>query len=100
MADGDVRLDEEYQFANGRRLVLFAVENGEYPGGVSYRFAYFDPRTGATLLRYDNSRVPRHGSGVHHRHRGNYVTAITFDDLRTHVARFWREVSELRAERG
>lgn len=58
VADGDVRLDAEYQFPDGTRVVLFAVENAEYPGGVNYRFAYLDVGFARTLLRYDNSRVP------------------------------------------
>lgn len=100
MADGDVRLDAEYQFPDGARVVIFAVENAEYPGCVNYRFAYLDAVSGRNLLRYDNSRVPRHGVGVHHRHRGTVVTHVPFDGLESHVARFWREVNEIRAERG
>ena len=100
MADGDVRLDAEYQFPDGTRVVLFAVENAEYPGGVNYRFAYLDVGSGRTLLRYDNSRVPRQGVGVHHRHRGTVVTRTPFDGFESHVSRFWDEVNEIRAERG
>lgn len=81
-----------------RASCVYAVENGGYPGGVNYRSAYFDPRTGENLLRHDNSRRPRHGVGVHHRHRGTDVTATTFDGLQVHVSRFWREVIELRAD--
>lgn len=96
MADGDVRLDDEYEFPDGTRVVLYAVENSEYPGGVSYRFAYFDPETGRNLLRYDNSRTLHHDVGVHHRHHRAAVSRVSFDGLRAHVSRFWREVSGLR----
>lgn len=99
MADGDVRLDEEYEFPDGTRVVLYAVENSAYPGGINYRFAHFDPETGRNLVRYDNSRIPRHGVGVHHCHRGTTVTRITFAGLRDHVSRFWEEVNEIRAHR-
>ena len=98
MADGDVWLDDEYDFPDGTRVVLYAVENGAYPGGVNYCFAYVDPGTGRTLLRYDNSRVPRHGVGVHHRHRGGSVTRLAFDGLEEHLGRFWEEVSRIRAD--
>ena len=100
MADGDVRLDEEYQFPDGARVVLFAVENDEFPGGVNYRFAYLDAGSGQNLLRYENSRVPRHGVGVHHRHSGTVVTHVPFHGLESHVSRFWKEVNEIRAARG
>lgn len=99
MADGDVWLDDEYEFQDGTRVVLYAVENGAYPGGVNYRFAYFDPGTGRNVLRYDNSRTPRHGVGVHHRHRGAAVTSVSYDGLEEHVSRFWNEVNELRDDR-
>lgn len=100
MADGDVRLDDEYAFPDGTRVVLFAVENEAYPGGVNYRFAYFEASSGENLLRYDNSCVSRHGVGVHHRHRGAAVARVGFDGLDKHVSRFWTEVREIRAERG
>ena len=83
MAEGDVRLDDEFEFEDGTRVVLFAVENATYPGGVNYRFAYVDPGAGEELLRYDNSQVPRHGAGVHHRHRGDAVSEIHSRGLTT-----------------
>lgn len=99
MAEGDVRLDDEYSFTDGTRVVLYAVESAGYPGGVNYRFAYVDSKTGTELLRYDNSRVPRHGVGVHHRHRGPTVTPVPFDGIETHVSRFWSEVTDIRVRR-
>lgn len=63
MADGDVSVDDEITLGD-KRVRLFAVENPAYPGGVSYRFAYYDPEAGESILRYDNSRVPRHGVGL------------------------------------
>lgn len=94
MAEGDVRLDDEFEFEDGTRVVLFAVESAAYPGGVNYRFAYVDPDVGEELLRYDNSRVPRHGAGVHHRHHGDEVREIPFEGLDAHVSRFRTEVTQ------
>lgn len=95
MADGDIRLDDEVEFQDGTRAVLFAVESSDHPGGINYRMAYFDPETGDMLLRYDNSRVPRHGAGVHHRHEGDDVAEISFESLQNHVSRFRSEVSTI-----
>lgn len=99
MAEGDVQLDDEIEFADGTRAVLFAVESSGYPEGVNYRLAYFDPATGEELLRYDNSQIPRHGAGVHHRHRGDDVTEIPYEGLEAHVARFRNEVTTIHANR-
>lgn len=98
MADGDVLLDTEYTFRDGSRVRLFAVESSAYPGGVNYRFQYYDPETGRTLLRYDNSRIPTHGAGQHHRHvwidGEKRVTEVGFEDLDSHLADFQTEVTE------
>ena len=81
---------------DGTRLDLYAVENSEYPGGYSYRFAYFDPDEG-NILRYDNSRTPRHGVGVHHRHEGDdEPTSIPFEGIDDHLSQFEREVRHRR----
>jgi hypothetical protein len=67
-----------------------------HPGGVNYRFQYYDPETGDSLLRYDNSRVPTHGAGHHHRHEWvdaeEQVTKLEFEDLDSHLADFETEV--------
>ena len=98
MADGDVLVDVERELADGTRVTVFAVENASYPGGVNYRFAHYDPDSGSGILRFDNSRVARHGAGVHHRHEwcegDEHVTAIEFDDLETHLSRFYHEVRD------
>lgn len=94
MAEGDIRLDDEFEFEDGTRVVLFAIENAAYPGGVHYRFAYVDPNAGEELLRYDNSKVPRHGAGVHHRHCGDDVSEIGFKNLESHVSQFRSEVTQ------
>jgi hypothetical protein len=100
MADGDVVIDSEQSFPDGTRVRIFAVESSTYPGGVNYRFQYYDPSTGGEFLRYDNSRVEAHGAGHHHRHEwtetGEQVTEIEFVDLETHLARFHTEMTELR----
>jgi len=46
MADGDVLVDTEQTLGDGTRVRLFAVESSSYPGGVNYRFQYYDPETG------------------------------------------------------
>jgi len=100
MADGDVLLDAEQSFPDSSRVRLFAVESSEYPGGVNYRFQYYDPASGDEFLRYDNARVPTHGAGHHHRHEwspGNeQVNNIEFQDLESHLGRFRTEVADLR----
>lgn len=98
MADGDVLVDTEHALRDGTRIRLFAVERSEYPGDVNYRFQYYDAETGDSLLRYDNSRVPTHGAGYHHRHEWvageEQVTSLEFDDLERHLADFETEVRE------
>jgi hypothetical protein len=100
MTDGDVLVDSEQSFPDGTRVRIFAVESSKYPGGVNYRFQYYDPVTGDEFLRYDNSRVETHGAGHHHRHEWTeereQVTEIDFVDLETHLARFRNELHELR----
>ncbi|KDE59557.1 hypothetical protein EL22_20445 [Halostagnicola sp. A56] len=97
MADGDVLVDTEATFQGGTRVRLFAVESTDYPGGVNYRFQYYDPDSGREFLRYDNSQVPTHGAGHHHRHEwidgDEKVTGIEFEDLETHLADFRDEVT-------
>lgn len=95
MADGDVVLDRNFEVdpADGTRVELFAVEDSSYPGGFFYRFQYYDPDEGETILRYDNAHDADVGS--HHRHRGGDVDGIGFDGLRDHVARFRAEVFEI-----
>jgi hypothetical protein len=100
MGDGDVRVDTAHSFPDGTRVRLFAVESSAYPGGVNYRFQYYDSDTGDEFLRYDNSRVATHGAGHHHRHEwpggDEQVTEIEFTDLETHLERFRTELQELR----
>jgi hypothetical protein len=97
MADGDVHVDEAFTFADGTRVRLFAVESTDYPGGFNYRFQYYDPNTGEEFLRYDNSQIPLHDAGHHHRHEWiegeQDVTGVTFEDLETHLAIFKKEVT-------
>lgn len=99
MADGDVVLDRNFAVdpEEGTRVELFAVEDSSYAGGVYYRFQYYDPEGGETILRYDNA----HDSdvGPHHRHRGDDVDGIEFDGLQDHVARFRQEVLTIHAQR-
>ena len=98
MADGDVVVDTEHTRPDGTRVRLFVVESSDYPGGVNYRFQYYDPETGDSLLRYDNSRVPTHGAGYHHRHEWTgseeQVTELGFEDFESHLTNFETEVME------
>jgi hypothetical protein len=98
MVDGDVLVDAEYTFRDGTRVRLFAVESSEYPGGVNYRFQYYDPETGTEFLRYDNTQVATHEAGHHHRHEWidgeEHVTTLEFDDFDSHLTAFQTEVSE------
>lgn len=97
MADGDVVLDRNFEIdaTAGTRVELFAVEDSSYPGGFFYRFQYYDPEEGETILRYDNAHDAE--VGPHHRHRGDDVKGIEFDGLQDHVARFRQEVNEINA---
>ena len=96
MADGDVLVDTEHTLRDGTRVRPFAVESSGYPGGVNYRFQYYDPETGDSLLRYDNSQLPTHGAGHHHRHEWvdgeEQVTEIEFEEFDSHLADFETEV--------
>ena len=38
----------------GGRVEMFAIEDGDYPGGWFYRFQYYHPEAGE-ILRYDNA---------------------------------------------
>lgn len=96
MADGDVLVDTATTLPDGKRVRLFAVESSSYPGGVNYRFQYYDPETGAEFLRYDNTQMPTHGAGHHHRHSWDSgeetVAAIEFENLEAHINRFQTEL--------
>ena len=65
---------------------------------MNYRFHYYDPETGDSLLRYDNTLVPRHDAGSHHRHEwidgAEQVTELDFEDFDSHLAAFEAEVIE------
>lgn len=97
MSDGDVLIDDDREFPDGTRATLYAVENSDYPDGVNYRFAHYDPNAGRGILRFDNSQVPRHGAGVHHRHKlvdgQEHMAEIEFVDLETHLTQFKNEVT-------
>lgn len=103
MADGDVVLDRRFDVdpIEGTEVVLLAIESSAHPGGYSYGFQYFQPEENDEILRYDNSKVPQHGAGYHHRHSDNdaEITEIEFTGLHDHVTRFLNEVDELNATR-
>jgi YHS domain-containing protein len=102
MADGDVVLNERFDIdpIDGTEVVLSAAESSSHPGGYSYGFQYFQPEENDEILRYDNTKVVRHGAG-HHRHCDNdqEVTEIEFVDIGDHVDRFLNEVYEINATR-
>lgn len=99
MADGDVVLDRNFELdaGTGTRVEVFAVEDSSSPGGYHYRFQYYDPAESEQILRYDNAHDA--DIGLHHRHAGDEITGIEFDDLQAHVARFRQEVLEIHAQR-
>jgi len=102
MGDGDIQIDTETQLRDGTRVRLFAIESADYPGGVNYRFHHYDPESGRQILRYDNSQVPTHGAGHHHRHEwcdgDEHITELEFDDLESHLGLFRDEVTEYEGE--
>lgn len=78
----------------GGRVELFAIEDGDYPGGWFYRFQYYHPDVGH-LLRYDNAHDDPE-LGHHHRHvGGGDDTPMTFQNLVSHVASFFQEIAYL-----
>ena len=61
----------------GGRVEMFAIEDGDYPGGWFYRFQYYN-------------------LGWHHRHVSfGEDTGIEFQNTTAHVAHFLREVAYL-----
>jgi hypothetical protein len=97
MADGDIIIDMEFELdeSSGHRVKLFACEDSTRPGDVKYRFQYFDPRTGETILRYDNSHHHPEADW-HHRHRyDEEPDPIEFEGLRDHIDRFRQEVRSI-----
>ena len=78
----------------GGRVEMFAIRDGDYPGGWFYRFQYYAPDDGP-ILRYDNAHDDD-DLGKHHRHiRPGEDTEIEFHGIVPHVARFLTEVGEL-----
>jgi hypothetical protein len=81
----------------GGRVEMFAVRDGDYPGGWFYRFQYYHPEEGE-ILRYDNAHDDI-GLGWHHRHvRFGDDTDIEFHGLVAHVTRFLNEIAQLTTE--
>jgi hypothetical protein len=103
MAPDEPLIDRRFDLnpAEGTEVILFAIENSDYPGGCNYRFQYFQSENGDRILRYDNSQVPRHDAGVHHRHFDNdaEIEAVGFDGLKSHIRRFLNEVYDIDANR-
>ena len=78
----------------GGRVEMFAIRDGEYPGGWFYRFQYYHPE-GGEILRYDNAHDDV-DLGWHHRHsRFGDDTRIEFHGIVPHVTRFLNEIAEL-----
>lgn len=95
MADGDVLVDSTIETADppGYRIELFACEDSTKPNGVKYRFQCYDPTTGDTILRYDNSHE-HPAAGWHHRHEDELddPEPIAYTGLHDHIDRFRQEV--------
>lgn len=78
----------------GGRVEMFAIRDGDYPGGWFYRFQYYHPEDGE-ILRYDNAHEDA-ALGWHHRHvRFGDDTEIAFHGIVTHVTRFLTEIADL-----
>lgn len=78
----------------GGRVEMFAIEDGDYPGGWFYRFQYYHPEEGE-ILRYDNAHDDE-DLGWHHRHVSfGEDTEIEFQNITAHIARFLQEVAHL-----
>ena len=76
----------------GGRIEIFAVRDGDYPGGWFYRFQYYHPENGE-ILRYDNAHEDDE-IGWHHRHVCvGEDTEISFGNITSHVARFLQDVA-------
>lgn len=99
MGDGEVIINRAKPVDEdaGTWIELFAVENSSSPGGVHYRFQYYDAEAGEAILRYDNA----HDSevGAHHRHFRGKREAVEYDGLAAHLRRFQREVTEINETR-
>lgn len=95
MADGDVLIDIQFETDDppGYRIKLFACEDSAKPNGTKYRFQCYDPTTGKTIVRYDNSHE-HPDAGWHHRHENESddPEPIEFEGLQTHLERFQQEV--------
>lgn len=78
----------------GGRVEMFAIEDGDYPGGWFYRFQYYHPEAGE-ILRYDNAHDDE-DLGWHHRHVSFGADAeIEFRNITAHISRFLQEVAHL-----
>lgn len=78
----------------GGRVEMFAIEDGDIPGGWFYRFQYYHPDAGE-ILRYDNAHDDE-DLGWHHRHVSfGDDTEIEFQNITAHVSRFLQDVAHL-----
>lgn len=78
----------------GGRVEMFAIKDGDYPGGWFYRFQYYHPKEGE-ILRYDNAHDDA-DLNWHHRHISfGDDNEIKFQNITTHVVRFLQEVDHL-----
>jgi hypothetical protein len=60
-------------------VTVYRVEDSEhYPSGYKYSFQHWDPETGETLLRYDNSHQYEEHTDRHHQHVGDEVKKLSY----------------------
>ncbi len=60
-------------------IVLYKIDDPEqYPSEFKYSFQLWDPRTGQTLLRYDNSHKYEGHSTRHHQHVRGQVKPLSY----------------------
>ena len=77
---------------SGGRVAIFAIRDGDYPGGWLHNNQCYHPDEGE-ILRYDNAHDDD-DLGWHHRHtRSGEDTAIAFHGLVPHVTQFLHEVA-------
>jgi hypothetical protein len=78
----------------GGRVAMFAIRDGDYPGGWFYRFQYYHPDE-RPILRYDNAHDDA-TLGWHHRHISfDEDTEIEFHTIVAHIVRFLQDLSAI-----
>ncbi|MFB6354985.1 MAG: DUF6516 family protein [bacterium] len=77
-------------------IVVYEMDDpDQYPSGYKYSFQHWDPDTGETLLRYDNSHQYDGHPDRHHQHIGDEVKPLSFPgSISTLLDEFVRRVKD------